>query len=322
MPESPGESLLINLHTIAQQHTEVARGVRLARPTDHINPGLLSATPSLLQSLTAASSLTPPTAVVLDHDGVIMGVCVYDSIGRAHLGPLFVSPALSRSTIEGLVRSTMLYMHHVGYRYAIAAPDVAQAAGCDGVVLSDKQNASIRERDTSDAWADIFIPLDRSPNVADRIVTVDDKPVLVRRPKPSERLTMIRFVEENWGHGWASEVDVAMSARPFSCIVAVRPGIRGDARDWLVGFMTYNVTAPGFTSSTGIVPDVRGRGVGLARSLFQRTLSELTMDGFTFAILGGVSRRIALLRESPGAFTVPGSYPGVFAHGEDAASSD
>jgi hypothetical protein len=53
-------------------------------------------------------------------------------------------------------------------------------------------------------------------------------------------------------------------------------------------------------------------GFVIAAILLDRCLRELYLDGFRYAILGGVSRRRAVLRGLTNAWAIPGSYPARF----------
>ena len=63
--------------------------------------------------------------------------------------------------------------------------------------------------------------------------------ITLRKPIGPEKHAIIAWVFEHFGGGWASEVEVALSNQPRTCIVAVK-----DSK--MMGFACYDATALGF----------------------------------------------------------------------------
>nr|QFF92379.1 GNAT family N-acetyltransferase [Rathayibacter sp. FH 236] len=265
------------------------------------------------QLLVAMSRQPARVGVARGSDG-IYAVCFYDRGARGEIGPVVLMGNQSSTVQEALVAATLGLMRRDGYRYAhfrgqLPLNDAMRSAT---FVIPAVLPTTPRSRDIVLPWGDIYFPVRGMTDVSDRLVIVDNRRIEVRRPRASEKAFIIDYISNRWGRGWGSEMEVAFHNQPFSCLVAVTVGSREPIEDWLMGFMSYHSTAPGFTASTAIDPRVKGSGLGLADALFSRALAEIAADGFDYAILGGVSRRTALLRASVNSFTIPGSYPGVF----------
>ena len=117
----------------------------------------------------------------------------------------------------------------------------------------------------------------------------------VRKPIGAEKHLVVDWIREHFSDAWASEIDVAMSNRPFTCFVAIR-------EDRLIGFACYDATALGFFGPTGVHELFRSQGIG--RALMLACLLDMKLKGYGYAIIGGVGptefyRRIAGAVEIP-----------------------
>lgn len=101
--------------------------------------------------------------------------------------------------------------------------------------------------------------------------------VMIRPALAPEMALIVDWVRAHFSDNWASEVTVAFSRRPVACLVAVSEG-------QLLGFACYDIVARGFFGPTGVHPDARGRGVGVA--LLAGALSALKADGYAYAVIG------------------------------------
>lgn len=129
----------------------------------------------------------------------------------------------------------------------------------------------------------------------------------VRKPIGPEHTTVVRWVEQTFGAGWASEVGVALANRPVTAWLAVRDGE-------LLGFACYDATARGYFGPIGVAESVRGRQIGAA--LLLACLRDMRSAGYGYAIVGSVGTpdffsRVAGAREI--ADSTPGLYGGMLA---------
>jgi hypothetical protein len=125
----------------------------------------------------------------------------------------------------------------------------------------------------------------------------------IRKPIGPEHTTVVRWVEKQFGVGWASEVQVALANRPVSAWLAARGGE-------LLGFACYDATARGFFGPIGVSEPARGQHLGAA--LLLACLRDMHTIGYGYAIVGGVGAP-EFFRRVAGASEIPDSTPGVYA---------
>lgn len=101
--------------------------------------------------------------------------------------------------------------------------------------------------------------------------------VTIRPALAPEMALVVDWVRENFSDNWASEATVAFSRRPITCQIAI-------FESRLVGFACHDVIARGFFGPTGVHPDARGSGIGVA--LLAAALSALKSDGYAYAVVG------------------------------------
>lgn len=101
----------------------------------------------------------------------------------------------------------------------------------------------------------------------------------IRVALPPELHVIQRFVRGQFSEYWVSEVTIAMGHQPPRCLVAIVDGV-------LVGFACHDTTARGFFGPTGVAPDHRGKGIGLA--LLFHALKAMKTRGYAYAIIGAV----------------------------------
>ncbi|QWL34189.1 hypothetical protein E2R36_04070 [Rathayibacter toxicus] len=249
---------------------------------------------------------------VTKSNGIIRSACVINCEAPGEVGPIFFRENTPLPQIEEAVATCLYALRDNGHKYAVTSEYLPLEVHKISTSIEAVRGLSPRQRDWESPWADIYFPLtDRMP-LSRREVEVAGHLLEVRTPRPSERLDIIENIAKEWGRGWASEMEAALSHDPYTAVVAISKNRARGEKFHLYAFIAYNVTAPGFASTTAIDRSVQGVGMKLVDALFQRALDELAYRGHRFAILGGISRRIALLRASPDCFTIPGSYPGVF----------
>lgn len=138
-----------------------------------------------------------------------------------------------------------------------------------------------------------------------RLYTLPDAPdvpegIRIKRAFPGDKRAILRFIEENFGAGWADEAEHALLLSPPACFIAVEEGR-------VVGFACYDASAKGFFGPTGVLPEKRG--VGLGRALLLRTLHAMREAGYAYAVIGWVGEAEAFYRKTVGAEFIPGGAP-------------
>jgi GNAT superfamily N-acetyltransferase len=124
----------------------------------------------------------------------------------------------------------------------------------------------------------------------------------IRKPIGPEHTTVVRWVEKQFGVGWASEVQVALANRPVSAWLATRNGE-------LLGFACYDATALGFFGPIGVSEAARGQRLGAA--LLLACLRDMRTVGYGYAVVGSVGAP-EFFRRVAGATEIPESTPGMY----------
>ncbi len=126
--------------------------------------------------------------------------------------------------------------------------------------------------------------------------------VTIRRALAPEKQVVVKWVEENFSHYWASECDVAFSNQPVSCFIAIE-------EKKIVGFACYETTCKNFFGPTGVLENMRGRGVG--KVLLMKSLYAMRESGYAYAIIGGVGPA-EFYEKTVGAKLIEDSAPGIY----------
>ncbi|MDH3837776.1 MAG: GNAT family N-acetyltransferase [Desulfobacterales bacterium] len=124
----------------------------------------------------------------------------------------------------------------------------------------------------------------------------------IRKPIGPEKHSIIAWVDDHFGAGWASETDVALSNKPCTCFVAVK-----DAN--IIGFACYDATALGFFGPIGVAKSHRNKGTG--KALMTAGLQDMKLKGYGYAIVGAV-KDTNYYRNAVGAIEIPDSSPGIY----------
>ena len=121
--------------------------------------------------------------------------------------------------------------------------------------------------------------------------------ISIRKPIGPEKQVIVNWVSDQFGAGWASEVDVAIANRPRTCFVAVK-----DAQ--MIGFACYDATALGFFGPIGVEKSYRNRGTGTA--LMTACLLDIKLRGYGYAVVGAV-QATKYYEKTMGAWEIPQS---------------
>ncbi|OAV49009.1 GNAT family acetyltransferase [Rhizobium sp. WYCCWR10014] len=141
-----------------------------------------------------------------------------------------------------------------------------------------------------------------STELADLKRKADDVGVSIRPALPPELHFIVSWVREHFSENWASEVTVAFSRQPVACLIAVDGGK-------LLGFACYDTTARGFFGPTGVDPDARGKGIGLA--LFSACLQTMKTLGHAYALIGDAGP-VDFYAKTAGAIVIPAPDKGIY----------
>jgi len=131
---------------------------------------------------------------------------------------------------------------------------------------------------------------------------VSDLEASIRVALPPEQHIITQWVRTHFSEYWVSEVTAAMAHQPPGCLIAVADG-------QLVGFACYDATARGFFGPTGVSPDQRGKGIGLA--LFYHTLVAMKAHGYAYAIVGSAGP-IDFYVNAAGALPIPSEQEDIY----------
>ncbi|WP_064684545.1 GNAT family N-acetyltransferase [Rhizobium bangladeshense] len=124
----------------------------------------------------------------------------------------------------------------------------------------------------------------------------------IRPALPPELHLVVNWVRERFSENWASEVSVALSRQPVACLIAVEGGK-------LLGFACYDTTARGFFGPTGVDPEARGKGIGLA--LFSSCLQTMKTLGHAYAFIGDAGP-VDFYARTAGAIAIPAPDKGIY----------
>ena len=127
--------------------------------------------------------------------------------------------------------------------------------------------------------------------------------IAIRRADPWHRSELRAFIERQFSRRWADETEQAFAQHPITAFVAMR-------EQEIVGFGAYECTRRGYFGPTGVLEELRGKGVGAA--LLFRCLDSMAAMGYAYAIIGGVYDAQPFYEKVCGAYVIPGSERGIY----------
>jgi GNAT superfamily N-acetyltransferase len=149
---------------------------------------------------------------------------------------------------------------------------------------------------------DMLVKLYSLPDYSSLKEKLEQSGIRCRRPLSAEKSIVLQWVQNKFGTGWASEVDVSFSYQPNSCFIAVK-------ENQIIGFACYDAAYRNFFGPTGVDESFRGLGVG--KILLMECLEAMRAQGFAYAIIGGVGPA-EFYTKTVGAALIPESDPGVY----------
>ena len=149
---------------------------------------------------------------------------------------------------------------------------------------------------------DLLVKLYDLPDPGPRLEQLRCSGIRIRRVMAYEKQQTVRWVQQHFGPGWASECDVAFRAHPFPCHIAT-------ADSNIVGFACFDSTCKGFFGPLGVAEPARGNGVGAA--LLLTSLHAMAESGYAYAVIAGVESK-AFYAKIVECMEIPGSTPGLY----------
>ncbi|MBQ8642799.1 MAG: GNAT family N-acetyltransferase [Clostridia bacterium] len=151
---------------------------------------------------------------------------------------------------------------------------------------------------------DLLVKLYELPAAEPFVARVKEQGIVIRRPIGPENYAVIRWINEHFGAGWASEAENAFFRSPKGIYIAVR---ESDTR--MLGFGCYNATVKGFFGPTGVDENERGKGIGAA--LLMMCLQAMKEEDYGYAVIGSAGP-VDFYKKICGATVIEGSDPGVY----------
>jgi GNAT superfamily N-acetyltransferase len=134
------------------------------------------------------------------------------------------------------------------------------------------------------------------------MATQKEQGIAIRKPIGPEAHIIVKWVSDQFGAGWVSEAEAALSNRPRSCFTAVKDSM-------ILGFACYDATALGFFGPIGVAAPHRRKGIGSA--LMTACLLDMKLKGYGYAVAGGVGDTGFYVRNAQ-AVEIPNSTPGIY----------
>jgi ribosomal protein S18 acetylase RimI-like enzyme len=152
--------------------------------------------------------------------------------------------------------------------------------------------------------ADLLVKLYSLPPSGGLVEKLRASGVEIKRAIGPEKQAIADWAEKKFSRAWASECEVALSAQPATCFIAVK-------EKQIVGFACYDSTSKGFFGPIGV--DEGARAAGLGKALLLRTLEAMREAGYGYAVVGWAGP-VDFFKKAAGAVVIEGSEPGVYAH--------
>lgn len=127
--------------------------------------------------------------------------------------------------------------------------------------------------------------------------------IRIQRAFAPDKKAILKFAHDNFSPYGEMEVDKSFSNTPISTFIAVKDGR-------IVGFASYNATAPDFFGPTAVLDEMRGKGVG--KALLLACLHALRNEGYYYAVIGGAGP-VHFYEKCCNAVVIPDSEPGPYA---------
>ena len=124
--------------------------------------------------------------------------------------------------------------------------------------------------------------------------------ILIKKAMAPDLTKITSWVKDTFGQGWADECTAGILVG--GCWIAVKD-------QQVIGFACYDATLPDFFGPTGVLEEMRGRGIG--RALLIRCLLSMKEKGYAYAIIGSAGP-MDFYKKAVGAIPIEGSVPGAY----------
>ena len=152
--------------------------------------------------------------------------------------------------------------------------------------------------------ADLLVKLYTLPPSGPLLEKLKAEGVEIKRAIGPEKRAVADWAEKKFSKAWASECEVALSAQPAGCFLAIK-------NKTLIGFACYDSTSRGFFGPIGV--DEAARTAGVGKALLVRTLEAMREAGYGYAVVGWAGP-VDFFKKTVGATIIEGSEPGVYQH--------
>lgn len=153
---------------------------------------------------------------------------------------------------------------------------------------------------------DMLVRLYNLPKTDELYAELKEQGITLKRVMTPNYGKAFAFIKETFSEGWAYEACAAIAHVPSGLFVAYE---KTETQSRIVGFAAYDTTARDFFGPTGVLPEMRGKGVG--KALLLRTLEAMRDEGYGYAIIGGVGPQ-EFYRKCCGATLIEDSSPGIY----------
>lgn len=150
--------------------------------------------------------------------------------------------------------------------------------------------------------ADLLVKLYTLPPSGPMLEKLKAEGVEIKRAIGPEKRVVSDWAESTFSKAWAAECDVALSAQPATCFLAVKNKI-------IIGFACYDSTSKGFFGPIGV--DEADGTAGIGKALLVRTLEAMREAGYGYAVIGWAGP-VEFFKKAVGATVIEGSEPGVY----------
>ena len=149
---------------------------------------------------------------------------------------------------------------------------------------------------------DMLVNLLKLPALEPIVRELAGNGIIIRRAQPFEITRVREFIEREFSVAWGDESSVAFAGKPVSLYIAV-------AEREVVGFAAYECTRRGFFGPTGVIDNLRHRGIG--KALLLACLWGLREMGYVYGIIGRAGA-VEFYEKAVGAIVIPDSDPGIY----------
>ena len=119
------------------------------------------------------------------------------------------------------------------------------------------------------------------------IAALEKENIKVIRPLPGDHHKLLKHFDlvMRISPGWLSELQVALTAQPVTCFIAV--DMSKPESPYPVGFSCFDATAKGLIGPIAVDEEYRRRGI--ASAIVKRSLYAMSEMGYAYAVVGWVS---------------------------------